>query len=144
MRSLEFVAFGDPKGQPRARACIRGRHAGMYDPGTADGWKFAVRAAAIDAAGKEWKPLEGPLSLTLIFSLKRPKSHYNSKGDIKPNAPNRVMAKPDLDNLAKAVMDALTNAGIWLDDKQVVHVDMRKQYALAATGAFVLVKEVAE
>ncbi len=27
---------GIPKGQPRVRAFVRGRHAGVYDPGTAD------------------------------------------------------------------------------------------------------------
>lgn len=27
--------FGIPKGQPRVRAFIRGKHAGVYDPGQA-------------------------------------------------------------------------------------------------------------
>ena len=39
---LTFFVEGDPKGQPRARACIRGKHAGVYDPGTSDNWKMCV------------------------------------------------------------------------------------------------------
>lgn len=142
MKRLDFSVFGDPKGQPRARACIRGRHAGMYDPGTADAWKFAVRAAAIEAAGKGWTPIEGPVRLKLMFWFRRPKAHFNSKGEKKDSAPVWSVGKPDLDNLAKAVMDALTNAGVWLDDKQVASLEIEKLYGPTTGGAHVVVKEL--
>ena len=41
-----------------------------------------------------------------------------------------VEKKPDLDNMAKAVMDALTAMGMWGDDKQVVVVNMLKRYVV--------------
>ena len=37
------------------------------------------------------------------------------------------MCKPDVDNIAKAVLDAL-NGVIWVDDKQVVELTVKKYY----------------
>ncbi|WP_167507045.1 MULTISPECIES: RusA family crossover junction endodeoxyribonuclease [unclassified Mesorhizobium] len=34
----------------------------------------------------------------------------------------------DVDNLAKAILDAMTAAGVWLDDAQVVELTCRKRY----------------
>lgn len=34
---LNIFVSGEPKPQPRTRACVRGKHAGTYDPGTAAG-----------------------------------------------------------------------------------------------------------
>lgn len=37
----------------------------------------------------------------------------------------------DVDNLAKAILDAMTAAGVWLDDSQVVELVCRKGYGEA-------------
>ena len=37
---------GDPKPQPRPKAFKRGKHAAVYDPGTAEGWKGSIALAA--------------------------------------------------------------------------------------------------
>ena len=43
--------------------------------------------------------------------------------DVYPRSRRRY----DVDNLAKATLDALTNAGIWVDDSQVVSLCMTKR-----------------
>ena len=136
---LQFFAHGLPKGQPRARACRRGNHASVYDPGTADAWKWAVRAAAKD----KWDgvPFVGAIRLEVIFYMPRPKAHFRTNGDLKPNAPKWHIGKPDRDNLEKAVMDALTTLGVWADDCQVCTGTVQKQYATKG-GAWVTVAEV--
>lgn len=136
---LQFFAHGLPKGQPRARACRRGNHAAVYDPGTADAWKWAVRAAAKD----KWDgvPFVGPIRLEVTFYMPRPKAHFRANGDLKPNAPEWHIGKPDRDNLEKALMDALTTLGVWADDCQVCTGTVRKQYATKG-GAWVTVAEV--
>ena len=126
-RRLDFVALGIPKAQPRVKAFRRGNHAGVFDPGTADEWKLTVAAAARIAWDKV--KFTGPLHLTLSFFMPRPKAHYRSNGEVKPMAPRWHESKPDADNLAKAVMDALTQLGIWIDDSQVVGLDIRKTYS---------------
>jgi len=138
---LEFTAFGAPKGQPRARAVIRGKHAGVYDPGSADSWKFSVRSAAKgvwDGVG-----FEGPLKLIVLLYFERPKGHFTKKG-IKPTAPKWRLSRPDVDNAAKAVMDALTTLGIWKDDAQVCDLIIHKEYHNGTSHAVIRIEELVE
>jgi len=127
---IQFFAEGTPKGQPRPKAFSRGGHARVYDPGTAEGWKGQVAIAARQHIPKE--PLIGPLFVSLLFKMPRPKGHYGSgkKASIlKDGAPGPHIAKPDCDNLAKAVLDALTELGMWRDDSQVYGLNINKSYA---------------
>jgi Holliday junction resolvase RusA-like endonuclease len=50
------------------------------------------------------------------------------------------MPRPDTDNLVKAVMDALTDAGVWDDDTVVVNEGCRKRYVSARVGAHTVVR----
>ena len=121
-----FRANGMPKGQPRPRAFSRGGRAAVYDPGTAEGWKSCVAVAAKELEGR---CLHVPLSVTLTFYLPRPKSHFRTNGQLKPSVPVFMHAnKPDADNLAKAVLDALTTLRVWLDDDQVCELTVRKYW----------------
>jgi Holliday junction resolvase RusA-like endonuclease len=124
---LQFWVPGVPKAQPRVKACRRGNHAGVYDPGTADEWKKLVGAGAL----AHWNRAQflGPLKLVLLFGMQRPKAHFNRHGDVKPGVSVWHQSKPDADNLAKAVMDALTQLKVWVDDSQVVRLDVGKIYA---------------
>lgn len=138
MKTLSFFASGTPKGQPRVRAFVRGRHAGVYDPGTADDWKACVMLAAKQAiAGDAVRPVfTGPLRVDLVVVFSRPKSHFTSKGLIKPAAPVWHTGKPDRDNLDKGVLDALTQIQMWPDDAQVCAGGVTKRFAAMneATG----------
>ena len=130
---LAFEIYGDPKGQPRPRAFARkmgARYvAGVYDSDVADEWKRDVDNAIANAM---WRPFLGPLKVRIAFLLRRPKSHKNAKGALKESAPTFHVAKPDLDNLAKLVLDRITKAGVWEDDSCVTELILSKQYT--ATG----------
>lgn len=62
-------------------------------------------------------PLEGPLFVDILFSFKRPKK---TNFDFPP--------KSDLDNLFKAVGDAL-NKVVWKDDSQIAGMHTSKHWA---------------
>ena len=140
--TLTIHVVGIPKGQPRARAFIRRgcNHAGVYDPGTADDWKSCVYLAArqaMQAAGFTGWAAGIPLVLSIAYRLPRPKRLKDRTG-----VPHT--GKPDLDNLAKAVLDALTQAGVWADDAQVCCFDYHvKHYANPSdsTGATIDIEE---
>ncbi len=132
---ITFFVTGTPIAQPRVRACIRGKHAGVYDPGTANEWKNNVMSCGTTAAYRpdsatKFEIMTGPVGLTLHFFLPRPKHHSRSNGELKPTAPSWHTSKPDLDNLVKAVKDAITQIGvIWADDSQVCATVTEKIYA---------------
>lgn len=125
---FEAFAPGIPKGQPRPRAFARGGKVAVYDPGTAEGWKSAVAIACQELAQRQ---LTGALSVILEFYLPRPKGHLRKDGSLKPLAPLWHISKPDLDNLAKAVLDALTAIGAWQDDRQVAQLALTRYWANA-------------
>jgi Holliday junction resolvase RusA-like endonuclease len=127
--TISFFAPGDPKGQPRPRAFSRGGHARVFDPGTAEGWKSAVAVAAKPHIPAQ--PIAGAVYVTLDFYFRRPKSHYRTgkrAGELRDDAPEVFLSKPDADNLAKAVLDAMTTIGFWKDDAQVWNLSVSKRY----------------
>lgn len=144
---IEFFAHGTPKAQPRVRAYRRGNRAGVYDPGTAEEWKFRIREAARQAW--DGTPLSGPIEANLTFWFPRPKGHWRTgknSNQLRDDSPRALHAqKPDRDNLEKAVLDALSGLGIWADDSQVCCGHVRKLWAiLEQAGCQVTIRELAD
>lgn len=130
---LSFRADGEPKGQPRPRAFARviaGKAvARVYDAGSAEGWKSLVAIAAREHIPPE--PIRRPLWVKLDFDMPRPKSHFRTgrnAGCLKEGATCWHEGKPDVDNLAKAVLDALTTLGLWADDCLIAELVVTKRY----------------
>ncbi len=131
MSMIDFWVDGEPKGQPRPRAFAFNGKARVYDPGTAEGWKSMIAIAARTGLYGEREKLEGPLALRLRFFFPRPKSHFRTRKTeyiIRDDAPTYHTGKPDSDNAAKAVMDALTQIGVWNDDAQICKLSVTKEY----------------
>ena len=126
---ISVKAVGTPKPQPRPRAFVRGGRASVYNPESAKEWKKAVR---FSVHGILPGPIIKPVNVALFFYIPRPKSHYrNGKFShvLKDSSPKRHVKTPDVDNLAKAVLDALTDSKIWIDDAQVVSLIIYKEWA---------------
>lgn len=68
------------------------------------------------------------VQITLIFKFPRLKAHFNSKGQLKPNAPLFKMTKPDIDKLCRAVLDAITLSGVIRDDSLCYSIEAQKMY----------------
>jgi Holliday junction resolvase RusA-like endonuclease len=76
--------------------------------------------------------------LQLDFFLPRPKAHLDKHGVPKAQSPVWHCKKPDLDNLIKAVTDAITDTQkVWLDDSQIYQITAVKTYALQQSGCSV-------
>lgn len=138
---FDVIVEGVPKAQPRPRACARGKFVTMYDPGTARLWKATVKNGI--RAVWNGQPYGGPLHVTIGFLMPRPKWHLTPKGKLKLTAPYHHTGKPDVDNLAKAALDAMTDLGVWRDDSQVSHLEVLKVYSLTP-GARIILRLAAE
>jgi Holliday junction resolvase RusA-like endonuclease len=74
-----------------------------------------------------------PVNVNIYFTFARPNSHYGTgrnKAFIKASAPPFPSSHNigDIDKLARACLDALTDAGIWKDDSQVVLLTASKTW----------------
>lgn len=126
---IQLRVYGDPAPQGSKRHVGGGR---MIEASKKVGpWRRAVAEAAL-ALG-DHKPLDGPLEADVTFYLPRPKSVKRAL----PHVP------PDLDKLVRGLFDALTIAGVWVDDALVVRTYACKFYSdLEEAGAEVTVAEV--
>lgn len=86
---------------------------GTYYPPTYKAWKKDARWFM----PKVSDPLQGPLAVDMEIICKRPQK------------PTSSIPVGDVDNYAKAALDAVNDATIWGDDKQVVSMHVSKRYA---------------
>ena len=121
---ITFTVEGDPVAQPRQRVTARHGFARTYIPAGhgIHAYKLQVQAAARQAFRK---PLDGAVEISVAFELARPPSHWCKRG-LSASAPCWP-GKPDWDNLAKAVCDAL-NGLAYHDDAQIVRSTVEKCY----------------
>lgn len=110
---IAFFVEAVPVAQPRPRAVIRGRHAGVIEA-TSDHPIHAFKASVRMAFKQHYQgsPVDDcDIALTIVFVMPRSK-------DCDRYGPGRIpyrVKRNDFDNLAKAVADSL-NGLAWTDD----------------------------
>lgn len=126
MRPVTFTVPGEPVPQPRPRVSTRGGFARAYVPSTHP--VHAYRAAIAEEAAKAGLEQTGePVEVIVDAVFARPKSHMTKKG-VKPTAPQ--LPRPDVDNVGKAVLDALQD--VMGDDTNVRRLVVEKSYGQEA------------
>ncbi len=121
MPSVWFSVAG-VEGQRRPRASVMAGRAHVRKDDADRAREELVRAAFVaarDAAGLPPAPATGPVTLHVLCSMPLPKAAP------KAERVREFTRKPDADNVAKSVMDAL-NGTAWLDDAQVTRLTVEK------------------
>lgn len=147
-RSLLFDVVGIPGAQGSKRHV--GRGVMVESSAKVKPWRSDVKAAAeaeILRSGAPWPPLDVPVEVMIDFRFHRPKSHYGTGRNanaIKATAPDYPTSRAlgDADKLARSTLDALTAAGVFVDDSLVVRLEVEKVWAppFVAQGALVSVR----
>lgn len=121
---IAFTVIGTPVTQGSLRAFVipkTGRAVIANDSSKTKPWRSLISSAAYEARPEDWVTLTGGVWVSLAFSVAKPRS-----------IPKSVLypAKRglDIDKAARAVLDALTDAGLWVDDSQVIDLHARKGY----------------
>ena len=118
---------GKPIAKKRPRFARRGKFVVTYSDQETEAGKWLLSARQQYTG----QPLTGPLYISTIFYMPRPKGHFGSgknAGIKKTSAPDYHISKPDIDNLLKFVYDCL-NGLAWADDAQLVRVTAAKLYS---------------
>lgn len=134
---LAVFVPGDPKPQGSKRA-FRNPHSGkiqlVESSAKVKTWRGDIRDALLNP---DRPPIDGPVAVLLEFVMARPKSHYRTGRNahlLRDSAPVLPAGKPDVDKLARAVLDAISSAGVWNDDCQVTSLHATKTYAWPGNG----------
>lgn len=124
MTSVHLHIPGPPLGKGRAKVAVVGGRARMYTPATTAHWE-AFACATVLPQLRDIPQFTGPVLVVIDAHFPRPK---------KPKHPWPAQ-KPDADNVAKIVLDALNRTGLWTDDALVVDLCVRKQWAEKGPGS---------
>lgn len=117
-RAIFFIdGIPIPKGRPRATA--RGAYTILYTPTATKEYEAHVAEVATKHIPKTGM-IMGPIAISLTFYLKPPKKYAKKMG-----TPH--VTRPDVDNLAKAILDGLEGI-LYKNDAQVTTLYAHKCY----------------
>lgn len=124
---IEFKVVGTPKPQARPRFFRnKAGYMGTFSPKT--DWFNLVYHEALKVKQDRLKgqQLKGALMIELFFCMPIPKSVSQKK---RYDMYGKYMSKkPDIDNLIKAVLDAINYTNLWEDDSHIAHIEAKKLY----------------
>ena len=122
--SVAFIDPGEPKG--KSRPGYNTKTGRTYTPGETINYENLVKVQYQTLVGDKYtdKPIEAVI--TCYYGM--PKSMSKSNREKVYHGKLRPTKKPDLDNIAKIVLDSL-NGLAYKDDSQVVSLRIDKHYA---------------
>lgn len=131
-RSLVFTCPGKVKSLPRHRSMIMNGHVHTYETSESKMDKACIRYACTTAMRN--KRIDGIPSysakgvmLTICACFLPPKSFSKKKCQEAAEGLRNPLVKPDIDNTAKLVLDALSGV-LFKDDKDVYGLSLQKKY----------------
>lgn len=121
---VRLSVSGKPIPQPRSRITRRGPPRAYVPKAHAvHGYRERLRNAAREAG---CYPTDRPVAVRISAVFRRAASHFGAGRVLKPSSP--VLPIPDIDNVAKAVLDALTGVA-YQDDRLVQHLSVAKAFS---------------
>lgn len=138
IKETTITVDGPPIAQKRPRFFRRGNGVGTFNPQEAEAGQWVLCAKP-----QIKEKICGPVSITVTFAFARPKGHFGTGKNshlLKPSAPEKHTAKPDLDNCVKFVKDCLRNLA-FEDDSCVVEIIARKIWGLSPFTTVVITKK---
>ena len=126
--TLAFTVPGTPQGKARPRFARRGAYVATYTPDKTAAYEQEIRMAYIAEHGRA--VLRGPVTALIRAYFAVPKSLSKRARAALEGKP--MPHKPDADNLAKVVLDALNNGVAFSDDGCVSSLWVEKLYTFDA------------
>lgn len=115
---LTFVVPGRPQAKQRPRTVRAGAGVRTYTPDKTITYERLVKYFALNAATyQHWLPLDDLFQVLIRFGYPAPKKAKESR---------YKASRPDIDNLAKSVLDGLGQSGVIGDDSRVVRLGVEK------------------
>lgn len=129
--TIGFEVPGKPFGKQRPRVVTRGGFARAYTPRKTVDYEEKVKSSYYEEAGKYLYKLDGNIEATIDAIFEVPKSVSKKKRETLIHNHCYYTKKPDCDNIAKSILDAL-NGYAYLDDSQICVLHTTKTYGETA------------
>lgn len=123
--AVYFLVEGQAVGKGRPRVSTIAGRPRLYTPAKTVKWEEQVAAAARAAMGSQ-EPSGHPMAVSIQIRCQIPQS-WSKQRQTAARLGHEMPGKPDLDNVAKAVLDAC-NGITYRDDKQVIRLTVVKAY----------------
>lgn len=142
---LRVFGFPAPQGSKSYKGHRKGKPVLVESSAAVRPWRASVElAAALERARLGIAPIEGPVAMRMVFTMRKPKW-----------APKRrrtyPATYPDLSKLCRSTEDALVTSGLLKDDGQIVdYARLAKVYpgedpeALDAPGVLMVIEAIGE
>lgn len=118
---IHLVIPGKPHAQGRPRAVRIGTGVRMYDHPQSAKWKKYAASIMSEVKLPTWTVEPLLLRIRAIYPMRKDRHRKRA-----PRPSEWRLERPDIDNIAKAVMDAMQMAKIFKDDSQVVKLEVEK------------------
>jgi Holliday junction resolvase RusA-like endonuclease len=140
MFKTSFTVEGTPiaKGRPKFRRI--NNFVSVYTPAKTKSYEVEVGKLAKAAMGDQ-EPLETPMVVCVYISMAVPKSYSKKRRQDCLDKVERPLKKPDIDNVVKAITDAM-NGIVYQDDCQIVSLHSTKVYASEASVSVFVSEEL--
>lgn len=125
MKSFEFVVETVPKGKARPRFTRIGSQVRTYTPKATQDYEWTITQEYINQGGDRFDYPYLEVDITAYFPI--PKSTRKADRLLMESEKVPYNHKPDTDNIAKCVLDALNDVA-YEDDKQIVILRISKYY----------------
>ena len=123
---MKFDIPGPPVGKERPRFRLNQGRVRTFTPEKTASWAEEVQAHAIQA-GVRQHYTEHPVAVHILIERAVPKS-WSKKRKQAALLSLYADAKPDVDNVSKAILDALNHVA-WKDDSQVARLSVERIYS---------------
>lgn len=143
VRTITLVIYGEPVPQGRPKVARIGNRVVAYDPPKSRKYKDLVKLWATTQLKKVdgFKMFSGAVCVDITFYLPiRPSWPKQKRLDAEYGV-LRPTKKPDVDNLYKGLVDALTGI-TWKDDSIITDASIKKRYTADTSRTEITIKGV--
>ena len=123
---IDFVIPGEPKGKGRPRFSKVGAYVKTYTPADTASYENLVKVLCMEQKKRFSDTAQIKMEILTYYGIPKATPKYKREkmllGEIRP------IKKPDADNVAKIICDAL-NGVAYKDDTQVVDLHIKRYYS---------------
>lgn len=127
MKEVSFFVDIEPQPWQRPRTRVVKGYVKHYSPTKTKKYEKQIADTYRRITKAPFFEKDQPLRVAIHFDMPVPKSTSKKKQKLMFGGLIKHLKRPDVDNLGKAVLDAL-NGVAWADDAQIVSLNLRKRY----------------